>query len=99
MRDKRNMGMSHSFHAAPITNTSFTPASTFQIDEAKAASRLNEFKKGARMHDTNIEKILLQNRAEWTSLYTHPKLMSQYYWKDDKILTRQQRMNEIKNVI
>ena len=58
-----------------------------------------EFKKGAKMHDSNIEKILLGNRAEWTSLYTHPKLMSQYYWKDDQIHTRQQRMKEIKAVM
>ena len=98
MKPKRNINMSHSFHAPPHLNT-FTPTSTIYQEETKAATRLNEFKKGARMHDTNIEKILLQNRAEWTSLYTHPKLMSQYYWKDDKILTRQQRMNEIKNVI
>ena len=29
----------------------------------------------------------------------HPKLMGQYYWKDDKIHTNRQRANEIKNVI
>lgn len=90
--------MSHSFHVAPV-NT-FSPDGTLENqDSAKVASRINEFKKGARMHDTNIEKILLQNRTEWTSLYTHPKLMSQYYWKDDFVNTRQQRMDCIKNVI
>lgn len=97
MGGKRNVAMNHSFYTAPHSTVS--PVSTLAQDQEKAASRLKQFQKGARIHDSNIEKILLQNRTEWTSLYTHPKLMSQYYWKDDKILTRQQRMNEIKNAI
>jgi hypothetical protein len=94
IKAKRNVSMSQTLGAGPAQLgrgpvTTLSPAfKTFQQDEEKAASRLNEFKRGARMHDTNIEKILLQSRAEWTSLYTHPKLMGQYYWKDDQIHTR-----------
>ncbi len=57
------------------------------------------YKKGARQHDANIEKILSNNKHDWTSLYSHPKLMGQYYWKDDTIYTNKQRAMEIKNVI
>ena len=57
------------------------------------------FVKGARQHDNNIEKILSGNTNDWSSLYSHPKLMGQYYWKDDAIHTNKQRAAEIKNVI
>ena len=57
------------------------------------------FVKGARQHDSNIEKILTSNKNDWSCLYSHPKLMGQYYWKDDSIHTNKQRAAEIKNVI
>lgn len=57
------------------------------------------YQRGARQHDVNIEKILANNKNDWSSLYSHPKLMGQYYWKDDSIHTNKQRAAEIKNVI
>ena len=48
---------------------------------------MRKYKEGARVHDQNIEKILANNKHDWTSLYSHPKLMGQYYWKDDSIHT------------
>lgn len=49
--------------------------------------------------NNNISKIIRENQGEWTSLYTHPKLMGHYFWKDDTIVTRRQRANEVKRVI
>ena len=60
---------------------------------------MRQFVRGARQHDANIEKILSTNKNDWSSLYSHPKLMGQYYWKDDGIHTNKQRAKEIKNVI
>ena len=57
------------------------------------------YKRGARQHDMNIERILNNPKNDWTSLYSHPKLMGQYYWKDDTIHTNKQRALEIKKVI
>jgi hypothetical protein len=58
-----------------------------------------QYKRGARQHDENIERILASNKNGWSSLYSHPKLMGHYYWKDDAIHTNKQRAFEIKNVI
>jgi len=52
---------------------------------------MRKFVKGARQHDENIERILTSNQNDWSSLYSHPKLMGQYYWKDDSIHTNRQR--------
>lgn len=70
------------------------------IAEQKASDeKMRQYYRGARQHDANIEKILATNKGNWTSLYSHPKLMGQYYWKDDRIHTNKQRALEIKNVI
>ena len=57
MGAKRNIAMNHSFYTAPYSTVS--PGSSLIQDQEKAASRLKQFKKGARIHDSNIEKILL----------------------------------------
>ena len=36
---------------------------------------------------------------KWETLFTHPKFMSAYYWKDYKIHDKQQRVEEIKKVL
>lgn len=68
-------------------------------EQRAADDRMRKFVQGARQHDENIEKILATNKNDWSSLYSHPKLMGQYYWKDDAINTNKQRAAEIKNVI
>jgi hypothetical protein len=40
-------------------------------------------------YDRNIENILASNKGEWSSLYSHPKLMNMYYWKDNDNVSRQ----------
>ena len=49
--------------------------------------KMKQYKQGARKHDEAIQKILANNNFDWSSLYSHPKLMGQYYWKDDSIHT------------
>lgn len=43
--------------------------------------------------EENIQKIM--TKGDFTTLYTHPKLMGHYFWKDDQIHTRKQRVKEI----
>ena len=50
-------------------------------------------------HDKNIEQILKSKEVEWNSLYTHPKLMNMYYWKDDANNSRQQRTAELRKAM
>ena len=58
-----------------------------------------KYQRGARQHDQNIERILANPKNDWSSLYSHPKLMGQYYWKDDKIHTNKQKGSEIMSVL
>jgi hypothetical protein len=53
-----------------------------------------------RKRDSQIEEILETSKGmKWETLFTHPKLMSAYYWKDYKIHDKQQRVEEIKKVL
>ena len=57
-----------------------------------AERKMAGFIKGVRARrqcNDKIEQILSEGRNEWTTLYTHPKLMGHYYWKDDSIHTRE----------
>ena len=38
-------------------------------------------------------------KGDFNTLYTHPKLMGHYYWKDDSLHTRKQRVDEVLKVI
>ena len=68
--------------------------------EQKAADvKMRQFEQGARKYNKNIGNILANDNHDWSSLYTHPKLMGQYYWKDDMIHTNKQRADEIRNII
>ena len=63
------------------------PLGQILAEQRAADDKMRMFVKGARQHDNNIEKILSGNTNDWSSLYSHPKLMGQYYWKDDAIHT------------
>jgi hypothetical protein len=51
-------------------------------DKQKALLLLLERKKC----EDNIQQIMAT--GDFTTLYTHPKLMGHYYWKDDMLQTR-----------
>lgn len=75
------------------------PEHKLHAHQRAAEERMRQYVAGARNHDQNIERILANNKHDWSSLYSHPKLMGQYYWKDDTIHTNKQRAMEIKKVI
>ena len=54
-----------------------------------------------KQHDTNISEVLdnQQTSCDWQSLFTHPKLMKSYFWKDQRVYTKQQRVFEIKRAL
>lgn len=59
------------------------------IDYEESKNKMLEQIKLRKAYDSNIEKILHNSTGEWTSLYTHPKLMGNYFWKDgDTVHTR-----------
>lgn len=50
----------------------------------------------------NIEKILKEpssNACDWQTLYTHPKLMKSYFWKDQGIHKKSQRVEDLKGAL
>ena len=50
----------------------------------------------------NIEKILKEpssDNCDWQTLYTHPKLMKSYFWKDQGIHKKNQRVEDLKCVL
>jgi hypothetical protein len=51
-----------------------------------------------RAQDERIGAMLNEKQCDWDSLYTHPKLLRGYYWKDYS-LNKQQRVLEIKRAL
>jgi len=41
----------------------------------------------SKQHETNIQQIMSEG-GDFSVLYTHPKLMNLYYWKDEFLRTR-----------
>ena len=54
-----------------------------------------ELEMGSKMHEQAIGQIL-SSGCDMSILYTHPKLMGNYFWKDDMNKTRKQRTDQIK---
>lgn len=70
----------------------------YQLD--KSIEKRHELE--SKVYDDKIAAILAEpelKNTTWQSLFTHPKLMSQFYWKDRKIHDKQQRIEEIKAAI
>lgn len=62
--------------------------STFKIDENLVKRHEPEL----QAYDDRIAAILSekqQKNTDWQTLFTHPKLMSQFYWKDKKIHSKE----------
>ena len=52
--------------------------------------------------DTKVEQLLTNNAdnaCHWQTLFTHPKLMSGYYWKDKRIHSKDERVAELKQAL
>jgi len=60
---------------------------TFEVDK----NLINRYTPKLKEHDKNIVKVLdnLGTKCDWQSLFTHPKLMKSYFWKDQRIYTKQ----------
>ena len=101
-RPRRAVGPTSTSFSGPKSDFALInqkPIEQVQAEQRAADQRMKAYQMGARQHDANIEKILANNKNDWSSLYSHPKLMGQYYWKDDMIHTNKQRASEIKRVI
>lgn len=52
--------------------------------------------------DKKIDEILTKpvtKECDWQTLYTHPKLMQSYYWKDRHIHSTKQRILDIEGAL
>ena len=70
------------------------------VEQDKKTERQQETE--SKVYDDKISSILAEpelKNTTWQTLFTHPKLMSQFYWKDRKIHDKQQRIEEIKSAI
>ncbi len=60
---------------------------TFEVD-SELVSRHND---SLKEHDDKIVQVL-DNKltaCDWQSLFTHPKLMKSYFWKDQRTYNKQ----------
>lgn len=70
----------------------------FEVDESLVERHLPVMKEV----DSKVEHLLnsnAENACHWQTLFTHPKLMSNYYWKDKRIHSKDQRLTELKHVL
>ena len=52
--------------------------------------------------DKKIDEILtkpITKDCDWQTLYTHPKLMQSYYWKDRGIHNTKQRVQDLESAL
>lgn len=67
------------------------------LDKTSEEIKTQESVEVRKQCENNITQIMAT--GDFTTLYTHPKLMGHYYWKDEFLHTRKQRVNEIIKVI
>jgi len=70
---------------------------TFEVDKDLVSRHSTLLKE----HDTKIIEVLddRSTNCDWQSLFTHPKLMKSYFWKDQRVYSKQQRVSEIKRAL
>lgn len=51
---------------------------TFEVDEKLVDRHLPKIME----QDRRIDSMLTRNDCEWSTLYSHPKLLQGYYWKE-----------------
>jgi hypothetical protein len=68
---------------------------SFEVDK----NLVNKHCTAMREIDSKIGEILSEppsSACDWQTLYTHPKLMKSYFWRDRQIHRREQRVHDIK---
>jgi hypothetical protein len=71
---------------------------TFHVDQELVQRHLPLMKE----IDKNIDNILtrpLTKECDWQTLYTHPKLMQSYFWKDKHIHDTKQRVQDLESAL
>jgi len=70
---------------------------TFEVDKDLVSRHDAQLKD----HDTKIGEVLdnTKTKCDWQSLFTHPKLMKSYFWKDQRVYSKQERVSEIKRAL
>jgi hypothetical protein len=70
---------------------------TFEVDQ----NLVEKYRPRIQALDSKIGEILQATDSEcnWQTLFTHPKLMAGYYWRDRKIHDKNQRVLELKKAL